>query len=247
MSTIAIIPARYGSSRFPGKPLAMIGGRSMIEHVWRAASDAVDRVVVATDDGRIADVVEGFGGEAVMTSVNCANGTERVAEAYAKVGNGEDIVVNVQGDEPTIQPAHIASVAEALKAKDIAQIATLALEFDPAEGLERLSDPNRVKLVRDREGMALYFSRSIVPYLRDVPWQEWHRRAKFYIHIGLYAFRANLLHELVELPQSPLEQAEKLEQLRWLGHGYHIATAVTTTPTHPVDTPEDLQALLCSR
>lgn len=241
---IAIIPSRYGSTRFPGKPLAMISGRPMIEHVYRAAVAALGRAVVATDDERIAEAVRGFGGEAVMTSADCPNGTARVIEAYRKLGRPAGVVVNVQGDEPFILPGQIASVAQVLADNPEAQIATLALRFDPAEGFESLFDPNRVKMVRDAEGRALYFSRSIVPYVRDVAWQEWIDRVMFYIHVGLYAYRGEVLESLAGLEPSPLDRAENLEQLRWLHHGYTIHTAVTTTRTYPIDTPADLEKCL---
>lgn len=240
---IAIIPARYGSTRFPGKPLARIGGMNMIERVWRTASQALGRAVVATDDERILNEVTRAGGEAVMTSPDCPDGTSRVAEAYSLIGAPPGIVVNVQGDEPLITVEHIRSVARVLADRPGADIATLALKFDPAEGFEALFNPNRVKLVRDASGKALYFSRSIVPYVRDVPWQEWIQSTEFYIHIGLYAFRGTDLQRLVSLPSTPLDRAEKLEQLRWLYHGYSIHTALTNTPTYPIDTPADLTAL----
>lgn len=240
LDAVAIIPARYGSTRFPGKPLAMIDGVMMVERVYRSAREALGRAVVATDDERIFDAVKGFGGEAVMTSVTCPNGTARVAEAYRLLGCSESIVVNVQGDEPFVRPAQIRAVADVLDRLPEADISTLALRFDPAEGFESLFDPNRVKMVRDVDGRALYFSRSIVPYVRDVPWQKWIETATFHIHVGMYGFRGDVLGRLVELPQSPLDVAENLEQLRWLYHGYRIYTAETTIRTYPVDTPADL-------
>lgn len=241
---IAIIPARYASSRFPGKPLADIAGLSMIERVYRAASSAASRVAVATDDERIGQEVKRFGGEAVMTSAYCPNGTARVAEAYRLMGAPAGIIVNVQCDEPFIIPEQISSVARVLQENDDASISTLALRFDPSEGFESLFDPNRVKIALDAERRALYFSRSIVPYVRDYQWQQWIANVTFYIHIGLYAFRGKVLDRLISLPPSPLEQAERLEQLRWLYHGYAIRTALTTTRTYPIDTPADLDNAL---
>lgn len=238
---IAIIPARYGSTRFPGKPLAMVNGVMMVERVYRSAREALGRAVVATDDERIFDAVRGFGGEAVMTSLSCQNGTARVAEAYRLLGCSESIVVNVQGDEPYVLPQQIRDVAGVLERVPEADISTLALKFDPREGFESLFDPNRVKMVRDRDGRALYFSRSIVPYVRDVPWQQWIEEATFYIHVGMYGFRGDVLGRLEHLPPSPLEKAENLEQLRWLYDGYRIYTAETTVRTYPVDTPQDLE------
>ncbi len=241
--TIAIIPARYGSTRFPGKPLAMVDGVMMVERVYRSALEALGRAVVATDDERIMEAVKGFGGEAVMTSRSCPNGTARVAEAYRTLGCSESIVVNVQGDEPYVRPEQIRAVAGVLMERSEADISTLALRFDPAEGFEALFDPNRVKMVRDAEGRALYFSRSIVPYVRDVPWQEWIGTTVFHIHVGMYGFRGEVLERLVQLPPSPLDVAENLEQLRWLYNGYSIYTAETVIRTYPVDTPEDLEKL----
>lgn len=240
---IAIIPARYGSTRFPGKPLAMVDGVMMIERVYRSAAEALGRAVVATDDERIFDAVKGFGGEAVMTSADCPNGTARVAEAYRRLGCKADIVVNVQGDEPYVRPGQIRDVARVLEERPDADISTLALRFDPAEGFESLFDPNRVKMVRDDDGRALYFSRSIVPYVRDVPWQQWIEATTFYIHVGMYGFRGEVLGRVAGLSPSPLDKAENLEQLRWLYHGYRIYTAETTVRTYPVDTPEDLEKL----
>jgi len=247
LDAIAIIPARYGSTRFPGKPLAMIDGVMMVERVYRSAREALGRAVVATDDERILEAVKSFGGEAVMTSVTCPNGTSRVAEAYRILGCRENIVVNVQGDEPYVRPAQIRAVAEVLARRPDADISTLALRFDPADGFESLFDPNRVKMVRDYEGRALYFSRSIVPYVRDVPWQKWIESFTFYIHVGMYGFRGDVLGRLVGLSTSPLDAAENLEQLRWLYHGYRIYTAETSLRTYPVDTPEDLARLSLSK
>lgn len=240
---IAIIPARYASTRFPGKPLAMIDGMTMIERVYRTAVEAVGRAVVATDDERIRSAVLAFGGEVVMTSPDCPNGTARVAEAYRLLGEPAEIVVDVQGDEPYVLPEQIADVARILTEHPDVGISTLALRFDPSEGFDALFDPNRVKMVRDSEGRALYFSRSIVPYVRDVPWQEWIDKATFYIHVGLYGFRGSELERLVALEPSPLDRAENLEQLRWLYNGYTIRTALTDVRTWPVDTPEDLERI----
>ncbi len=243
LDAIAIIPARYGSTRFPGKPLAMVDGVMMVERVYRSAREALGRAVVATDDERIAEAVRSFGGEAVMTSVTCANGTERVAEAYRLLGCSESIVVNVQGDEPYVRPGQIRDVAEVLVHHPEADISTLALKFDPAEGFDALFDPNRVKMVRDAEGRALYFSRSIVPYVRDVPWQKWIETTEFHIHVGMYGFRGEVLGRLAGLTPTPIDAAEKLEQLRWLYHGYRIYTAETTIRTYPIDTPADLERI----
>lgn len=241
---IAIIPARYGSTRFPGKPLAIVDGVMMVERVYRSAKEALGRAVVATDDERIFDAVRGFGGEAVMTSADCPNGTVRVAEAYHRLGCDAGIVVNVQGDEPYVRPEQIRDVARVLVEHPEADISTLALRFDPEEGFESLFDPNRVKVVRDSVGCALYFSRSIVPYVRDVPWQQWVESTTFYIHVGMYGFRGNVLGRLADMAPSPLDKAENLEQLRWLYHGFSIYTAETSIRTYPIDTPADLEKLM---
>ena len=240
---IGIIPSRYGSTRFPGKPLALIDGVMMIERVYRQASKALERVVVATEDSRIYDAVKGFGGEVVMTSSECRNGTERVAEAYKSLGVDADVVINIQGDEPYIHPDQISAVMDLFQDTPDVQIGTLAHLFDPKSGFEALFNPNRVKMTMDDSGRVLYFSRSIIPYIRNHKWQEWVESAIFYTHIGLYGFKADVLGEIIALPPSTLEIAESLEQLRWLQHGYHIKAAVTTIPSCPVDTPEDIEAL----
>lgn len=216
----------------------------MIERVYRQASKALERVVVATDDSRIYDAVKGFGGEVVMTSSECRNGTERVAEAYKSLGVKADVVINIQGDEPYIHPDQISAVMALFQDTPDVQIGTLAHVFDPKLGFEALFNPNRVKMTMDDSGRVLYFSRSIIPYIRNHKWQEWVDSATFYTHIGLYGFRADVLEEIIALPPSSLEIAESLEQLRWLQHGYHIKAAVTTIPSCPVDTPEDIDALV---
>ena len=243
MKFIGIIPARYASSRFPGKPLADIGGMTMIERVYRRASMALDEVAVATDDRRIADTVEAFGGRAIMTSPDHRSGTDRCYEAYCLSGSDADTVINIQGDEPFIAPSQI----EALKgcfAMPGTEIATLVRRFDPAHGWDALFDPNTPKVVLDSDMHALYFSRSIIPYVRNHPWQEWIDSATFHTHVGLYGYRAATLARLVELPQSPLELVESLEQLRWLQAGYRIQAALTDEPTIGIDTPADLAAAI---
>lgn len=243
MKVIGIIPARYGSSRFPGKPLALIHGVPMIERVYRQATKALDTVIVATDDERIFDTVTAFGGRAIMTSEDCPNGTSRVCEAYLKCGITADVVINIQGDEPYIHPEQITSVVNIFKDNSSTQIGTLAHPFDATEGFEALFNPNRVKMTMDNSRRVLYFSRSIIPYVRNHKWQEWLANATFYTHIGLYGFRADILPEISSLPESTLEEAESLEQLRWLQNGYTITAAITPHKSHPVDTPEDLDSL----
>lgn len=240
MKFIGIIPARYASSRFPGKPLAMIGGMTMIERVYRQASKALDEVVVATDDGRIADAVAAFGGRAVMTSPAHRSGTDRCREAYVSCGSAADVVINIQGDEPFIDPSQIEALKDCF-ADPATQIATLVRRFDPAAGIEALRNPNTPKVVLDSKGNAMYFSRSVIPFVRGCGEDAWPSATQFYTHVGIYAFRAQVLGEIVGLPQSPLELAESLEQLRWLQAGYTISTAVTATATIGIDTPDDLE------
>ncbi len=240
MKVVAIIPARYGSSRFPAKPLATLGGKSVIERVYNQVSSVIDEVFVATDDERIKACVEAFGGRAIMTSPNHKSGTDRCYEAYCKSGIEADIVLNVQGDEPFIAAEQIESIIECF-AKEEIDIATLVKPFTAEDSLEALENPNSPKVVIDKESRALYFSRSVVPYLRGVDRQEWLKAHTFYKHIGMYAFRSQALREVTALPQSPLEIAESLEQLRWLESGYKIGVGMTTIETIGIDTPEDLQ------
>jgi 3-deoxy-manno-octulosonate cytidylyltransferase (CMP-KDO synthetase) len=239
MSFNVIIPARYQSSRLPAKPLADIAGKPMIQHVVEQAlrSDA-KRVVVATDDQRIADVVTGFGGDVVLTRADHESGTERLAEVVERLQwPADEVVVNVQGDEPMIPPSVINQVAQLLRLSAEAPMATLAA---PIHLLDDILNPNVVKLVCDKQGNALYFSRAGVPFSRDGDWAE----PVYLRHIGLYAYRAGFIAEYVKMPPSALEQIEKLEQLRVLWHGYKIkvATAVEVPP-HGVDTQEDLEAV----
>ena len=239
MTFIGIIPARYASTRFPAKPLALLGGRTVIERVYRQVDGVLDAAVVATDDQRIYDVVESFGGKAVMTSVHHKSGTDRVWEAYEHIGEEFDVVVNIQGDEPFIQPSQLHAIQHCFDNEDT-QIATLVKPFTPQDGLASLEKPNSPKVVVDDNGRALYFSRSVIPYLRGVDRSEWLSTHTFYKHIGLYAYRPDVLRQLTALPQSPLELAESLEQLRWLQAGYHIQVGVSQVETIGIDTPEDL-------
>lgn len=239
MTFIGIIPARYASTRFPAKPLALLGGRTVIERVYRQVDGVLDAAVVATDDQRIYDVVESFGGRAVMTSVHHKSGTDRVWEAYEHIGEEFDVVVNIQGDEPFIQPSQLHAIQHCFDNEDT-QIATLVKPFTPQDGMAALENPNSPKVVVDDNGRALYFSRSVIPYLRGVDRSEWLSTHTFYKHIGLYAYRPDVLRQLTALPQSPLELAESLEQLRWLQAGYHIQVGVSQVETIGIDTPEDL-------
>lgn len=239
MKVIAIIPARYASTRFPGKPLAMLGGKTVIQRVWEQVSRVIDDVAVATDDRRIADAVEAFGGRAVMTSPDHRSGTDRCYEACCKIGGEYDVVVNVQGDEPFIAPSQIRALAACFD-DERTDIATLVKPFAPSDGIEALENPNSPKVVLDSESRAVYFSRSVIPYLRGVERSEWLARHTFYKHIGMYAFRREVLREVTSLPQSSLEKAESLEQLRWIENGYKIGVGITDVETVGIDTPEDL-------
>nr|WP_256534152.1 3-deoxy-manno-octulosonate cytidylyltransferase [Lewinella sp. JB7] len=236
---MAVIPARYASTRLPGKPLADLAGQSLIQRVYGAVSGCtiVDRVIVATDDDRIFRHVESFGGSVVMTSPDHPSGTDRVAEAARQFPEAE-IVVNVQGDEPFIEPAQIAGVVEPFRDAGIA-ICTLAT---PVRDEHALLSPNVVKVVRDAEGRALYFSRHAIPYLRDVPVGRWIDQGKHLQHLGLYAYRAGTLQQLTELAPAPLEADEALEQLRWLSAGFGIHVGLTDLPSIGIDTPADLAA-----
>lgn len=238
---IGIIPARYASTRFPGKPLADLGGRPMIEHVYSRVASVLDDVAVATDDERIFKAVESFGGRAVMTSTAHRSGTDRCREAYELLGSKADVVINIQGDEPFIAPSQLKSLMASFEDPEV-RLASLARPFDPQRGFEALFDPNTPKVVMDNEMNALYFSRSIIPYIRGVEWQQWLEKTQFYTHVGLYGYRADTLRAISKLPQTSLELAESLEQLRWLQSGYKIRMSLTDEPTIGIDTPEDLEA-----
>lgn len=244
MKFLAIIPARYASTRFPGKPLAVLGGKPVIRRVYEQVIRALDDAVVATDDERIRDAVLAFGGKAVMTSPDHRSGTDRCREAYetvcAREGREYDVVINVQGDEPFIHPTQIETVMRCFDDPDT-DIATLVKPFAPADGLAALENPNSPKVVLDAASRAVYFSRSVIPYLRGVPREEWLAHHTFYKHIGLYAFRTEVLRAVTALPQSPLELAESLEQLRWLENGYKIGVGLSDVETIGIDTPEDLE------
>ena len=237
MRIIGIIPARYGSTRFPGKPLAMIGGKTMIRRTWeRAAQSSLDAVAVATDDQRIFDEVLGFGGQAVMTRADHRSGTDRCCEALDKMGD-YDAVVNIQGDEPFIDPGHIDRVADLIRLPDV-RLATLA---KPIKTAESLLSSHCVKVVFDREGNALYFSRSPLPNVRGASSSEWLQMTDYYQHIGLYAYKSEALREVSKLPLGRFEQAEMLEQLRWLENGYRVRVAVVPdAESFAIDTPDDL-------
>lgn len=234
MKIAGVIPARYGSSRFPGKPLATIDGISMIERVYRQVLKAkkVDIAIVATDDQRIYDHVLAFGGTVLMTNPDHINGTERCAEVARMLGDKAQGVINIQGDEPFIDPKQIDQVAELIQ-EHTDSIATLVRPIDKPE---KVTDPNTVKAVMNTQGQALYFSRSAIPYNRD------DTDTAYYEHVGIYGFASSLLQQLVQLSPSPLELTEKLEQLRWMEHGHSIYTAITQHRSVSVDTPNDINA-----
>lgn len=244
MKFIAIIPARYASTRFPGKPLADMKGKPMIQRVYEQVKKSIESVYVATDDDRIYRAVKNFGGEAVMTSANHKSGTDRCREAYEKAGRGEDVIINVQGDEPFIMPCQIEAIKDCFLKDPSTQIATLVREFTPEDGIEALLNPNSPKVVLGNNNEALYFSRSVIPYLRGEAQSDWLQKCVYYKHIGMYAYKAEVLDEITRLPQSSLEKAESLEQLRWLQNGYKIKVGITTQETIGIDTPEDLAKAL---
>ena len=236
---VAIIPARYASTRFPGKPLALLGGKPVIQRVYEQVSAVVEDAVVATDDERIFAAVEAFGGRVVMTSTEHRSGTDRCDEAYQKLGKTYDVVINVQGDEPFIAHSQLRAIMSCFDDEQT-EIATLVKPFTEGDGIEALENPNSPKVVVDAASKAIYFSRSVIPYLRGVEREEWLKHHTFYKHIGTYAFRSEVLRAVTALPQSSLERAESLEQLRWIENGYKIGVGISDVETVGIDTPEDL-------
>lgn len=236
MKFIGIIPARYASSRFPGKPLAILGGKPVIQRVYEQVNKLLDNVYVATDDQRIYDCVKNFGGKVVMTKNNHKSGTDRIEEAIEKIGGEWDVVVNIQGDEPFIQKEQILSLCECFKDPNT-QIATLGKPFTT---MDAVTNPNSPKIVLDNQNFAMYFSRSIIPYIRGKQTNEWINSYNYIKHLGIYAYRKDILQEITKLPQSSLEIAESLEQLRWLQNGYKIKVGITEIETVGIDTPDDL-------
>ncbi|WP_430813309.1 3-deoxy-manno-octulosonate cytidylyltransferase [Carboxylicivirga sp. RSCT41] len=243
---LGIIPARYASTRFPGKPLADIGGKLMVQRVYEQACKELDCVYVATDDERIEKAVAGFGGKVVMTSVDHQSGTDRCAEALSKIKELEQrdfyAVINIQGDEPFISPKQIASVAGCFD-DETTELATLV---KPVAQSADLFNPNKPKVVLSKDKRALYFSRSPIPYLRGEDESVWHEKHQYFNHVGLYGYRADVLFEITKLAIGELEGAESLEQLRWLENGYSIRVEETIEESHGIDTPEDLENLLKS-
>jgi len=237
MKFIGIIPARYASTRFPGKPLAMLGGRTVIQRVYEQVAAVLEEAYVATDDERIFKAVEEFGGRVVMTRQDHKSGTDRIEEAAEKIGTQADVIINIQGDEPFIQKSQIETLKSLFENSET-QIGTLGKKF---ESIEAATNPNSPKIVTDKNGFALYFSRSIIPYIRGKEQTEWLQHFPFLKHLGLYAYRRDVLRQITQLPQSPLELAESLEQLRWLENGYRIRVGLTDVETVGIDTPEDLR------
>lgn len=238
MKVIGIIPSRYASTRFPSKPLAMIKGKTMIQRVWEQAwKSKLDAVVVATDDMRIADEVLKFGGQYVLTDPNHRSGTDRCREALYMVEGQYDALVNIQGDEPFIDPAQINQVIE-LIGRDDTQLASLAKRI---EDEDELFSPNVVKVVMDKQGNALYFSRNPIPFMRNLDRDKWLQKGEFYKHIGLYAYKTETLCQIAEMQSTKLEMAESLEQLRWLENGLRIRMGITQLESLSIDTQEDYE------
>jgi 3-deoxy-manno-octulosonate cytidylyltransferase (CMP-KDO synthetase) len=244
MIVLGIVPARYASSRFPGKPLVDIDGKYMVQRVYEQASKALKYVVVATDDQRIFDAIRAIDGKVVMTSAEHPSGTDRCAEAVVNFERefeiNVDVVINIQGDEPFIAEKQITLLVELFKNQET-QIATL---IKPIDNSEALFNPNKPKVIVDINGKAVIFSRQTIPYIRGFENSDWLEQFNFYQHIGMYGYRKDTLLEITKLPKSPLEIAESLEQLRWIENGYQIQTAVTNDEGISIDTPEDLELLL---
>jgi 3-deoxy-manno-octulosonate cytidylyltransferase (CMP-KDO synthetase) len=236
-----IIPARYASSRFPGKPLVLIGNKPMIQRVYEQASKALVMVYVATDDRRIFEAVKIFGGKAIMTSPDHMSGTDRCAEAVTTImdetGRNIDVVINIQGDEPFIKPEQIRLLMECFNDETV-ELATLVRETAPGEDL---FNPNQPKVVLNSKRDAIYFSRAAIPFIRDTEMSNWSMNHIFYKHLGLYAYRTETLRKITALARSPLEIAESLEQNRWIENGFSIRTAVTSWESIGIDTPDDLE------
>lgn len=239
---VGIIPARYESSRFPGKPLIDIKGKTMIQRVVERAKQSkyLSDVIVATDDARIYDHVISLGVKAVMTSSDHPSGTDRCYEALTKIDQSYKYVINIQGDEPMLEPEQIDELAKVLMQGEV----ELATQIATVDDAETLFNEGEVKVVLNDRGEALYFSRSVIPYIKGKPKDEWHLHYAYWRHVGMYAYRADVLQKLTKLPPATLEKAESLEQLRWLQAGFAIQCVPTKYNSYCVDTPEDLEALL---
>ncbi|HXD93196.1 MAG TPA: 3-deoxy-manno-octulosonate cytidylyltransferase [Bacteroidia bacterium] len=238
---LGVIPARYASSRFPGKPLVDILGKSMIQRVYEQAkkSGKLNDVIVATDDERISTHVKAFGGQVVMTEPNHPSGTDRCFEALKKSGKEYTYIINIQGDEPFIDPSQIDLLAGVCDGKT--ELATLMI---PVDSHEVLFDTGEVKITMNNKHEALYFSREVIPHIKGVDKKEWHKHFPYYRHVGMYAYRADVLKQITTLAPSSLEKAESLEQLRWLENGFKIKLAITDFDSHCIDTPEDIEKVL---
>lgn len=237
MKFIGLIPARYASTRFPGKPLALLGGKPVIQRVYEQVASVLDDACVATDDERIFDCVKTFGGKVVMTRTDHKSGTDRIEEAIEKIGGDYDVIVNIQGDEPFIQKSQIETVCRCFD-DEKTQIATLGKPFTD---MDAVANPNSPKIVIDNNSFAMYFSRSIIPFVRGKEQAEWLQHYPFLKHLGIYAYRRDVLRQITQLPQSSLEIAESLEQLRWLQNGFKIKVGLTDVETVGIDTPDDLK------
>ena len=237
MKFIGIIPARYASTRFPGKPLALLGGKPVIQHVYEKVAAVLEAAYVATDDERIYDVVKSFGGQVVMTRTDHKSGTDRIEEAIEKIGGEWDVVVNVQGDEPFVAKSQLDTICHCFD-DPTTQIATLGKPF---ESMEAVQNPNSPKILVYNMGFAMYFSRSVIPYVRGKEKSSWLTHYPFLKHLGIYAYRKDVLRQVTQLPQSSLEIAESLEQLRWLQNGFKIKVGTTDVETVGIDTPQDLE------
>ncbi len=237
MKFIGLIPARYASTRFPGKPLALLGGKPVIQRVYEQVTSVLDDACVATDDERIYNCVKEFGGKVVMTRTDHKSGTDRIEEAIEKIGGDYDVIVNIQGDEPFIQRSQIETVCSCFDDEET-QIATLGKPFT---SMDAVANPNSPKIVVDNNNFAMYFSRSIIPFVRGKEQTEWLDHYPFLKHLGIYAYRRDVLRKITQLPQSSLEIAESLEQLRWLQNGFKIKVGLTDVETVGIDTPDDLK------
>jgi 3-deoxy-manno-octulosonate cytidylyltransferase (CMP-KDO synthetase) len=239
---VGIIPARFASTRFPGKPLIDILGKSMIQRVYEQASQSpsLNKVVVATDDHRIQQHVLSFGGEVLMTATDHRSGTDRCWEAFRQLNEEFGYVINIQGDEPFIDPSQIDTLAEVLKDGET-ELATLMI---PVDSQSVLFDPGEAKIVVNEKMEALYFSRSVIPYLKGIEPSEWHKHHRYYRHVGMYAYRSDILARITQLETSSLEKAESLEQLRWIENGFTIRCAITHFDSHCIDSPEDIEKVL---
>ncbi|MCX7727971.1 MAG: 3-deoxy-manno-octulosonate cytidylyltransferase [Bacteroidia bacterium] len=241
MRFLGVIPVRYQSTRFPGKPLVNVGGKSMLQRVFEQSKKCtlLDKVIIATDDELIFEHAKSLGAHVVMTAAHHQSGTDRCFEAYTLLNEEFDVVVNIQGDEPFISPEQIGLLIHSFKKHD--EIATLMIACNDAE---TLLNEGEVKIVLDKNNYALYFSRSVIPYLKNVPQSEWHLHHKYYRHVGMYAYRTDILESITQLPPSELEKKESLEQLRWLENGYKILCVETTHDSYCIDYPEDVERVL---